>query len=122
MIHHVYVGHFKRDGQFIAFENQGDAVPARYSPVVLRPLDSDVIDRLLADVGLSQSDLPHDSGLRSDDKGYIAFDRFSIDGDAVDFIRRLARTTGCDIADYSSLSFIAADDLVVNSNASREAV
>jgi hypothetical protein len=111
MIHYVYLGHFDHKGDFIRFEKRGDTKPAWYRPVVVRPLDSAVIADLLAEKGLTPSTVPNDWELSFEDEGFITCDRYTGSRDARDFVKRLALRTGCDLADYSSLSLVSPDEL-----------
>src|SRR5438874_1204497 len=111
MIHHVYVGHFAREGDFIRFEKPKDTKPVWYRPAVLRRLDPMVIAELLTENGITDSSLPDDWGVSFEEGGFIACDRHTRSGAAKDFIQRLAKRAGCDIADYSSLSLVSPDDL-----------
>ena len=111
MIHYIYVGHFERDGNFIRLDRRADIKPAWYRPVVVAPLDPAVIAELLAEKGLTPATVPDDWGLSFEDEGFLACDRYTGSSDARDFVKRLALRTGCDVADYSSLSLLSPDKL-----------
>ncbi len=109
MIHYLYVGHFERDGTFIRFEKVGDTKPALYRPVVHCPLDPIVVSELLNRWHTVQ--IPAQWGMTIDDSGYMVWDRFCGNDDAADFVVELSKHTGCDLADFSSLTLMSADDL-----------
>ena len=111
MIHYIYLGHFDHEGNFIRFEKRGDTKPAWYRPVVVLPLDQAVIAELLAEKGLTPSTVPDDWGISFEEEGFLACDRYTRSRDARDFVKRLASRTGCDVADYSSLSLVSPDKL-----------
>lgn len=111
MIHYLYLGHFDREGNFIRFEKHTDTKPAWYRPVVVLPLDPTVMAELLAEKDLTPSTVPDDWGISFEEEGFLACDRYTRTRDARDFVERLALRTGCDIVDYSSLSFLSPDDL-----------
>jgi len=111
MIHYVYLGHFERAGNFIRFEKRADTKPAWYRPVVLHPLAPMVLAELLAEKGLTPSTVPDDWGLSFEEEGFLTCDRHTRNRDARAFVKRLALRTGCDVADYSSLSLLSPDDL-----------
>ncbi len=111
MIHYVYLGHFDREGNFIRFEKRADIKPTWYRPVVVRPLDSAVLAELLAEKGLTPSTVPDEWGISLEEEGFLACDRHTQNREGRDFVKRLALRTGCDIADYSSLSLLSPDDL-----------
>jgi hypothetical protein len=110
MIHYLYLGHFDHEGSFIRFEKRADSKPAWYRPVVHAALDPAVIRELLAEKGLTPSTVPGNWGL-SFEEGFVACDRDTRNGDARDFVKRLAVRTGCDVADYSSLSLLSPNEL-----------
>jgi hypothetical protein len=111
MIHYLYAGHFDHEGDFIRFERQSDSKPSLYRPVVRQPLETAVVHDLLALKGVVATHVPEQWAMRIDDTGFIVWDRFSADEEALDFIRRLAILTGCDLADYSSLTLLKVEDL-----------
>src|SRR6266446_7665149 len=111
MIHYVYLGHFDHEGTFIRFEKRADTKPVWYRPVVVLPLDPTVIAELLAEKGLTPSTVPEGWGLSFEEEGFLACDRHTRNRDAKDFVKRLALRTGCDVADYSSLSLVSPDEL-----------
>jgi len=111
MIHYVYLGHFEHEGNFIRFEKHADTKPAWYRPVVVRPLDPAVIGELLAEMGLTPATVPADWGISFEEQGFLAWDRYTRSREARQFVKRLALRTRCDLADYSSLSFLTPDDL-----------
>lgn len=111
MIHYLYLGHFDHDGNFIRFEKRADTKPAWYRPVVIRPLDPSAIAELLAETGLTPETVPDDWGLSFEEEGWLACNQDTGSREARDFVKRLASRTGCDIADYSSLSLLSPDVL-----------
>lgn len=113
MIHYLYIGHFEREGGFVRFEKNTDTRPARHRPAVRRPLEPSRIDRLLRRHGTTVSAIPDDWGMSIDCEGFVTCDRFTRSAEAIDFIKELAQETGCEIADYSSLSFLTPDELSI---------
>ncbi|MCA9233030.1 MAG: hypothetical protein KDA57_20455 [Planctomycetales bacterium] len=111
MIHYLYVGHFKRDGDFIRFERQTETKPVLHKPAVRRPLDPAIVASVLALKGCTSSRPPDSWGMCLDESGFISWDRFCGDADAVAVVVDLAHKTRCDLADYSSLSFIEVCEL-----------
>lgn len=111
MIHYIFLGHFDRERDFIRFEKVADTKPAWYRPVVVRPLDPAVLAELLAERGLTPSTVPGDWGVSFQEEGWLACNRDTRSGEARDFVKRLAMQTGCDLADYSSLSLLSPSDL-----------
>lgn len=111
MFHYLYLGHFDHDGSFIRFEKRTDTKRAWYRPVVVSPLDPAALAELLDEKGLTPSTVPDDWGISFEEEGWVACNRDTRNCEARDFVKRLAVQTGCDIADYSSLSLLSADDL-----------
>lgn len=107
MIHYVYIGHFARQNDFIAFQKQADG---SLRPVVIRPLSMEAIQQVLLPSGRTAASLPEDWGVWLDD-GFIVCDRFTHNRDAIEVVRRLATESGCDVADYSSQSLMSPDEL-----------
>jgi hypothetical protein len=111
VIHYVYLGHFDKEADFIRFERHADTKPAWYRPVVVQSLDQSVVADLLAEKGLTPSTLPDDWGIAFDQEGFVVCDRFTRNRDAQEFVNNLASRTGCDVADFSSLSLVSAEQL-----------
>lgn len=111
MIHYIYLGHFEHERNFIRFEKRGGTKPAWYRPVVVRPLGPAMLAELLVEKGLTPSTVPDDWGVSFEEEGWIACNRDTQNQQARDFVKRLALQTGCDIADYTSLSLLSPDDL-----------
>ncbi len=111
MIHYIFVGHFQHEGAFIRFEKVADTKPVWYKPVVSRPIDPVLLKDLLAKRGVMDLAIPDFWRLHIHDGGYLVCDRHTRSADAIDFLKELAMLTECDIADYSSLTFVAPEDL-----------
>lgn len=109
MIHYIFVGHFELDGAFIRFEKVKDTTPALYRPVVKYPLEFPIINELLGRRDTNK--FPTEWGMSMEDTGYIVWDRFCGSEGASEFIFQLAKRTNCDLADYSSMTLMRADDL-----------
>lgn len=107
MIHYVYIGHFARQGGFIAFQKQPDG---SLRPVVTRPVSATAFQHLLHEKGHTATTLPQEWGMWLDD-GFVVCDLFTHSRDAIEVARRLATETRCDVADYSSQSLMSPDDL-----------
>lgn len=111
MLHYVYVGHFERDAEFIRFAPVSDEKPVWYRPVIHRPIQSDIVRDILLSKGVeSASEIPEEWGVY-EDAGFFVWERFSGEEAARDFIKQLALRSGCDLADYSTLTFMNAWDL-----------
>lgn len=107
MIHYLYIGHFEHECGFVKFEKKTDIKPIWHRPVVSRPLDTSLIDRLLRRHGITASTIPDHWGLSIESEGFLSCDRFTRSDEAIEFIKELAQQTGSEIADYSSLSFVS---------------
>ncbi len=106
MIHHWYVGHFERDGGRMKLEKH-NGTPR---PVVVRPLDMPTVQNLLAEKGVAGTSIPADWWLGIEEGGFILCERDTHNPDAIDFIRKLATKTGCDIV-YDGMVFVLPDEL-----------
>jgi hypothetical protein len=95
MIHHLYVGHFEKDGGVMKLEKRPNNGAPR--PVVVCPLDVATVQELLEGKGVRAANIPEDWELGIEEEGFIICDRHTHSRDAIDFIRNLARRTGCDI-------------------------
>ena len=108
MIHHLYVGHFERDqGVMKLVKRKSDGAPR---PVVVRPLDMATVQELLAEKGVEGTNIPEDWWLGIEEEGFVVSERDTHSRDAIDFIRKLARKTGCDIVSDGML-FVSPDEL-----------
>lgn len=107
MIHYLYVGHFERDKGVMKLERrQGDGLPR---PAVMRPLDMVTVQELLKEKGVDKTNIPDDWWLGIED-GFIVYARDTHSHDAIDFIRKLASRTGCDIV-YDGMLFVHPEEL-----------
>jgi hypothetical protein len=111
MIHYLYLGHFDHEANFIRFQKRSDTKPGWYRPVVAHPLDSAVIAALLDEKGLTPETVPYDWGISFEEEGWLACNRDTGNREARDFVKRLVQRTGCDIADYTTLSLLSPDNL-----------
>ena len=59
MFHYLYVGHFERHGEMMNMAPAAEKGGAPM-PLVVRPLDREVIDQLLSQRGISASTIPED--------------------------------------------------------------
>jgi hypothetical protein len=110
VIHHLYVGHFERDRGAMKLEKrESDGAPR---PVVVRPLDMAIVQKLLEEKGVATAIIPEDWRLGIEEEGFIVCERETPRRDAVDFIRKLARETGCDIV-YDGMLFVSPDELTL---------
>jgi hypothetical protein len=108
MIHHWYVGHFERDrGRMKLEKRNADDAPR---PVVTRPLDMATVQDLLEEKGVQGTNIPDDWCLGIEEGGFIVCERDTHSLDAIDFIRRLATKTGCDIV-YDGMVFVLPNEL-----------
>lgn len=110
MNHYLYVGHFEREGDFIRFAPKSDSKPALYGPVIQRPIDPTIVQQLIAEKGYIKDSIP-ESWCMVIGSGYVVWDRFCGEIAAADLIVQLAQKTDCDLADYSSLSFMDVEEL-----------
>ena len=85
-------------------------------PVVVRPLDRVIVHELLEEKGVEETNIPEDWQPGIEEEGFIVCDRHPHSKDAIDFIRKLARKTGCDIVmpDGSLFCFPGGTDLVAH--------
>ena len=113
MIHYLYVGHFEHEGGFVKFEKKTETKPTWHRPVVTRPLNTSLIDRLLRRHGTTASTIPDSWGLSIESEGFVTCDRFTRSDEVIEFIKELAQQTGSEIADYSSLSFVTPEGLSI---------
>lgn len=107
LVHNLYLGHFEREGDFVRLSR----TPANplLTPVISRPLDMAVVEELLREKGLYASDIPDEWELYLED-GYIVCARRH--PEAVDFLIRLARRTGCDIFDLACFALLKPEDVI----------
>jgi hypothetical protein len=108
MIHHLYVGHFEKDrGVMKQEKGKSDGAPRA---VVVRPLDMATVQELLAEKGVEGTNIPEDWWLGIEEEGFIVCERHTHSRDAIDFIRKLATKTGCDIL-YDGMLAVSPDEL-----------
>jgi hypothetical protein len=108
MIHHLYVGHFERDRGVMKLEKRpSDGAPR---PVVARPLDMATVQELMKEKGVDAANIPADWWLGIEEEGFLVCERDTGNSDAIDFIRELARKTGCDVV-YDGMHFVSPDEL-----------
>ena len=111
MIHYIYLGYFDHEGDFIKFEKRADTKPAWYRPVVVRPRAQPSSRTCWQRRGSHRQRCPRIGDSRS---RRTAFWRVIGTREAVnarDFVKRLVLRTGCDVADYTSLSLVSLDEL-----------
>jgi hypothetical protein len=108
MIHYLYVGHFQPEGNFIRFAKSSPDAPS--TPVTLHPLEADVVAELLSEKGTRRSAVSAEWHLWFED-GYLVCDKYTRSRDALNFLVRLAKRTGCDIVDYTAQARIRPEDL-----------
>src|SRR5208283_5933404 len=107
-VHYLYVGHFEHDGAFVRFSNT--PTDPLLKPVVSRPLDTDMVKRLVQqsrgrEVEAGDSLFPMSWALWAED-GYLACDQCVLSQETIDFLVRLARETGCELVDFNTRSSI----------------
>jgi hypothetical protein len=108
MIHHLYVGYFAKDKGVMKLEKRhSDGAPR---PVVVRPLDRATVQELLEEKGVVQANIPDHWHLGIDEEGFIVCDAYTRSDDAMDFLRRLAKKTGCDVL-YDGMVAFSPDEL-----------
>ncbi len=108
MIHHLYVGHFDKDGGVMKLEKRAsDGAPRA---VVLRPLDMAIVRELLAEKDVEGTNIPEDWRLGIEEEGIIVCDAYTRNRDAIDFLRKLATKTGCDVL-YDGMVAVSPDEL-----------
>jgi hypothetical protein len=110
MIHHWYVGHFESDQGVMKLEKRKSDTAPR--PVVVRPLDMATIQELLEAKGVKGTKIPEDWWLGIEAEGFIVCERDTHSRDAIDFIRQLARRTGCNIV-FDGVVFVSPDELTL---------
>ena len=108
MIHHLYVGHFEKDRGVMKLEKRkSDGAPRA---VVVRPLDMATVRELLAEKGVEGTNIPEAWRLGIEEEGIIVCDAYTRSPDAIDFLRKLATRTGCDVL-YDGMIAFSPDDL-----------
>ncbi len=119
MIHHLYVGHFEKEGPVLKLaKRQADGPPR---PVVTRPLDPATVRELLEQKGVEGTSVPPDWRLGIEEDGFIICDAYPQSRDAIDFIRRLAQKTGCDVLYDGTVAF-SPDELAFAADQAQRAV
>jgi hypothetical protein len=108
MFHYHYIGHFEHEGDFIRFQRSDDRP---YRPVVKQPIEWGIVEELFRLKNVAATDIPEEWGLGADDSGYFVWDSFCKNQDAREFVQHLAARTGCDLADYSSLTLMRPHEL-----------
>jgi hypothetical protein len=110
MVHYLFLGHFEREGVMVCFRKCGNE-PA-FKPVLSRSLDVSAVRTALQEEKGAEADglsFPSDWLVWQSD-GYLVADKYTRNADAIDFIARLAKRTGCDICDVASHYTIALQD------------
>src|SRR5262249_2813401 len=108
MIHHLYVGHFEKDWGVMKLEKRkSDGAPRA---VVVRPLDMAIVQELLKEKGVEGTNIPENWWLGIEEEGIIVCEAYTRNSDAIDFIRKLATKTGCDIL-YDGMIAVSPDEL-----------
>ena len=114
MIHHFYVGHFEKDrGAMKLQKRSSDGAPR---PVLVRSIDMAIVRKLLEEKGVNDDSIPEDWWLGFEEEGFIVCNAHTRSQDAIDFIGRLARKTGCDVL-YDGMLAIAPDKLTIADDA-----
>lgn len=111
-LHLFYLGYFEHDGAFVRFCNTPDDPILK--PIVRLPLDLDEVRRIARQAG-AQGTAPSifpDNWKIWVEEGYLSGDRYALDPEAMGFILRLVKATGCEIVDFSSRSLIPLEDLL----------
>ena len=107
MIHHLYVGHFDKENGVMKLERrESDGAPRA---VVVR-LDMATVQQLLEEKGVERTDIPEDWRLGIEEEGIIVCDAYTRNQEAIDFIRKLAKKTGCDVL-YDGMIAVSPDEL-----------
>jgi hypothetical protein len=108
MIHHLYVGHFEKDrGMMKLKKRESDGAPRA---VVVRPLDLATVHELLQEKGMATTNIPEDWRLGIEEEGIIICEAYTRNQDAIDFICKLARKTGCEIF-YAGMIAVSPEEL-----------
>ena len=108
MIHHLYVGHFEKDRGVMKLEKrESDGAPRA---VVVRPLDMATVQELLTEKGVEGTNIPEDWRLGIEEEGIIVCEAYTRNQDAIDFIRKLATKTGCEVL-YDGMIAVSPDEL-----------
>lgn len=69
-----------------------------------------IVQELLEEKGLEGTNIPEDWWLGIAEEGFVVCERDTHSCDAIDFIRKLARKTRCDIV-YDGMLFVSPDEL-----------
>ncbi len=77
---------------------------------MVRPLDMATVRELLAEKGVEGTNIPEDWRLGIEEEGIIVCEAYIRNQDAIDFIRKLATKTGCDVL-YDGMIAVSPDEL-----------
>jgi hypothetical protein len=109
-IHYLFLGYFERDGEMIRFtKNSSDST---FHPALLRPLEPETVASILQEADGDEDgapSLPKEWPIWIED-GYLICDKYIRNAEALDFVTRLVRRTGCDIYDVSAHCNITLED------------
>jgi hypothetical protein len=94
-LHLAYIGDFELDDATTLRMTWTSDDPIR-KPVVRRPLDLDMIKQLVSEFTAPEEAgvFPADWSIRLDN-GYLVCDRYALDVEEIQFLRRLVEKTGC---------------------------
>jgi hypothetical protein len=112
-VHYLYLGHFEPDGEFVRFVPPSPRVPS-LTPLVRRPLNQGIIVELLQERGVARGNrsvFPDDWPMWFGD-GFLICKQFELSPEMVDFLIRLAKTTGCEIVDVNARRIVPPDELL----------
>jgi hypothetical protein len=94
-LHLVYIGDFELDGGVTLRMGSTPDDPIR-RPVVRRPIDLDIIKRLVPDGSLTEGAgvFPDNWSIRLEN-GYLVCDHYALDLEEIPFLRRLVEESDC---------------------------
>jgi len=112
MLHYLLVGHFAHEDDHIRFVRDE---PNRWMKrVVQKPLDLEVLRSVLRNmIGRDVDALffPKDWGVRLDPDGVLTVNKYTHNGQAIDYLVRVARRTGAEIWDDSGVQKLTPEEV-----------
>jgi hypothetical protein len=116
-IHYLFLGYFERDGETTRFsKNCGGST---FHPVLRQPLETEMIASVLQEVDGAEDgapSIPEAWPIWVED-GYLICDKYMRNAEALDFVTRLVRRTGCDIYDAGAHRDISLEEWLTATHA-----
>lgn len=99
MLHYLETGHFEQEDGHVRFERVDEPLRS-HRAVVVRPLDTAVVEAALREVGgdhLTLSTVPRDWDVHLNSDGVLVSNEYTHSRQAVEFVARVAERTGAEI-------------------------